>query len=315
MPVNPTIQFYLNQLQNDLPTTYDRLDPFELRRQEDAMMTRFQHKERVHDVENLEMALSGRSIPARIYRANDSIAPTLVYYHGGGYVTGSLDTHDAICRTLANEADCTVISVGYRLAPEHKFPAAVEDAYDALAWVAEHAETLRVDASRLAVGGDSAGGTLATVSALIALERGGPAVTHQLLFYPVTGTEENLPLSLIEYANGYLLDEGLIRWFQHQYFNDEKELTDPYASPILSPYLEKLPPTTLLTAEYDPLRDLGRAYANKLVSLGVPVDYKNYAGLIHGFANYYFYVPEAKRAVKEAARALRDAFTHENTHP
>lgn len=315
MPVNPTIQFYLNQFQNQLPTTYDQLDPLELRRQEDAMMTRFQHREHVHEVEDRLIPLPGRTIPIRIYRTGHGIAPALVYYHGGGYVTGSLDTHDAICRTIANEADCTVISVGYRLAPEHKFPTAVYDSFDALAWVAEHAATLRVDASRLAVGGDSAGGTLATVSALIALERGGPSIVHQLLFYPVTGTEENLPLSLIEYANGYLLDEGLIRWFQQQYFNDETELAHPYASPILSPYLAELPPTTLLTAEYDPLRDLGRAYANKLVSLGVPVDYKNYAGLIHGFANYYFYVPEAKRAVREAARSLRDTFAHEKTRP
>ncbi|MEW8968185.1 alpha/beta hydrolase [Exiguobacterium alkaliphilum] len=277
MPVNPTIQFYLNQLQNDLPVTYDRLDPLELRRQEDAMMTRFQHKEHVQEMEEITLTLSGRTIPGRVYRTTETIAPVLVYYHGGGYVSGSLDTHDAICRTLANEADCTVISIGYRLAPEHKFPAAVEDAYDALVWVADHADTLRIDRARIAVGGDSAGGALVTVSALIAVERDGPPVVHQLLLYPVTGTEENVPLSMVEHANGYLLDEGLIRWFQHQYFNDETELTHPYASPIFSEYL----------AEYDPLRDLGRAYANKLISLGVPVTCHNYGGLIHGFVNYY----------------------------
>lgn len=270
-------------------------------------MTRFQHKEHVHEVEDMVLPLSGRTIPSRIYRSRAATAPALVYYHGGGYVTGSIETHDAICRTLANEADCTVISVGYRLAPEHKFPIPVEDAYDALVWIAEHASELNIDASRLAVGGDSAGGTLATVSALIASERGGPSLIHQLLFYPVTGTEENLPLSLIDYATGYLLDEGLIRWFQQQYFNDDSELTHPYASPILSEQLEKLPATTLLTAEYDPLRDVGRAYANKLVSLGVPVDYKNYGGLIHGFTNYYAFVPEAKRAVKDAAHCLKTA--------
>ncbi|MCT4783600.1 alpha/beta hydrolase, partial [Exiguobacterium himgiriensis] len=308
MPVNPTIQFYLNQLQNDLPATYDRLDPLELRRQEDAMMTRFQHKEHVLDVEDSMIPLQGREIPARIYRMTDQTAPVLVYFHGGGYVTGSIETHDAVCRTFANVANCTVISIGYRLAPEHKFPAAVEDAYDALDWVAAHAETLRIDPDRIAVGGDSAGGTLATVSALIAIERGGPNVLHQLLLYPATGTEENIPLSLIEYANGYLLDEQLIRWFQHQYFIEEEQLTHPYAAPIFSPFLGQLPSTTLLTAEYDPLRDVGRAYANKLISLGVPVTYSNYTGLIHGFANYYYYVPEAKRAVKEAGRSLKDAF-------
>ncbi|MGE9213198.1 alpha/beta hydrolase [Exiguobacterium aurantiacum] len=315
MPVNPTIQFYLNQFQNQLSTTYDQLDPFELRRQEDAMMTRFQHKEHVHDVEERLIALSGRSLPIRIYRSGRTIAPALVYFHGGGYVTGSLDTHDAICRTIANEADCTVISVGYRLAPEHKFPTAVYDSYGALIWIADHASELEIDAERIAVGGDSAGGTLATVSALMAIERGRPLVMHQLLFYPVTGTEENLPLSLIDYANGYLLDEGLIRWFQQQYFRDESELMHPYASPIFSGHLGDLPPTTLLTAEYDPLRDLGRAYANKLISLGVPVTYHNYGGLIHGFVNYYAYVPEARRAVKEAAQALGHAFHTQKTRP
>ncbi|TCI30053.1 alpha/beta hydrolase [Exiguobacterium sp. SL-10] len=308
MPVNPTIQFYLNQFQNQLSTTYDQLDPFELRRQENAMMTRFQHKEHVHDVEERVIVLPDRSLPIRIYRSSRTLAPALVYYHGGGYVTGSLDTHDAICRTIANEADCTVISVDYRLAPEHKFPTAVYDSYEALIWIADHASELQIDAERLAVGGDSAGGTLATVSALMAIERGRPLAMHQLLFYPVTGTEENLPLSLIDYANGYLLDEGLIRWFRQQYFHDESELMHPYASPIFSDHLGGLPPTTLLTAEYDPLRDLGRAYANKLISLGVPVTYQNYDGLIHGFVNYYTYVPEARRAVKEAAHTLRTAF-------
>lgn len=274
-------------------------------------MTRFQHKEHVHEVEDMVLSLSGRMIPIRIYRSSATVAPALVYYHGGGYVTGSIETHDAVCRTLANEADCTIISVAYRLAPEHKFPTAVEDAYDALVWIGEHASELHIDASRLAVGGDSAGGTLATVSALIASERGGPALVHQLLFYPVTGTEENLPLSLIDYATGYLLDDGLIRWFRQQYFNDDSELSHPYASPILSDQLDQLPATTLLTAEYDPLRDVGRAYANKLVSLGVPVTYKNYGGLIHGFTNYYAFVPEAKRAVKEAAYSLKAAFEKE----
>lgn len=279
------------------------------------MMTRFQHKEHVHDVEERLIALPGRSLPIRIYRSGRTIAPALVYFHGGGYVTGSLDTHDAICRTIANEADCTVISVGYRLAPEHKFPTAVYDSYEAHVWIADHASELEIDAERIAVGGDSAGGTLATVSALMAIERGRPLAMHQLLFYPVTGTEENLPLSLIDYANGYLLDEGLIRWFQQQYFHDESELMHPYASPIFSDHLGDLPPTTLLTAEYDPLRDLGRAYANKLISLGVPVTYQNYDGLIHGFVNYYTYVPEARRAVKEAAQALGDAFHTKKTRP
>jgi acetyl esterase len=315
LPVNPTIQFYLNQFQNQLSTTYDQLDPLELRRQEDAMMTRFQHREHVLDVEERWITLPNRSLPIRIYRSSRTLAPALVYYHGGGYVTGSLDTHDAICRTIANEADCTVISVGYRLAPEHKFPTAVYDSYEALVWIADHASELEIDAERIAVGGDSAGGTLATVSALMAIEQGRPLAMHQLLFYPVTGTEENLPLSLIEYATGYLLDEALIRWFQHQYFHDEAELTHPYASPIVSPHLAKLPPTTLLTAEYDPLRDLGRAYANKLISLGVPVTYQNYGGLIHGFVNYYTYVPEARRAVKESAQALGHAFHTQKTRP
>lgn len=271
-------------------------------------MTRIQYREDIYEVEDKQIECVDRIIPIRIYRAHDKVAPALVYYHGGGYVTGSLDTHDSICRTLANEVKCTVISIDYRLAPEYKFPAGVEDCYDALDWIATHASELLIDPARLAVGGDSAGGTLATVSALIAIERGGPSIRHQLLFYPAIGEEHNLPLSMIDYSNSYSLDENLVKWFQDQYYEEKNEVRHPYANPNSSNYLAQLPPTTLMTVEYDPLKEVGKAYANKLISLGIPVDYKNYGGLIHGFTNYYSYVPEARRAVNDAIAALRKAF-------
>lgn len=307
MPVNPKIQFFLEQM-NTMPVSFDQITPEAMRNSENSALMALQ-KEPVEKVEDRPIPLDGRDIPIRIYTpAGNAPFPALVFYHGGGWVLGSIESHDAICRELANLASCVVVSVEYRLAPEHKFPAAVEDAYESLEWIVDHAAELGIDADRIAVGGDSAGGNLATVTCLIAKERSGPRLVHQLLLYPSTGPAAGTP-SMSENAQGYLLTQDMMGWFQSHYLNGPEDRNHPYLSPILSDELEGLPPATILTAQYDPLRDVGAAYAQKLQAHGVEVYYKNYEDLIHGFANFSSFVPEARLAVAEGAQELKKAFS------
>lgn len=307
MPVNPKIQYFLDQM-NTMPTTsMDQLTPEAMRMSENLQMAALQ-KEPVEKVEDRTISLAGRDIPIRIYTPKGQAPfPALVFYHGGGWVVGSIESHDAVCRELANLADCMVISVEYRLAPEHKFPAAVEDSYESLEWIASHATELGIDPDRIAVGGDSAGGNLATVACLIAKERGGPHVVHQFLLYPSAGPAADYP-SMTENAEGYLLTRDMMGWFQSHYLQSPEDRHNPYLSPILSDDLEGLPPATILTAQYDPLRDVGTAYAEKLKSHGVEVFHKNYDDLIHGFANFTSFVPEARLAVADGTGKLKQAF-------
>ncbi|MEA2757031.1 MAG: acetyl esterase, partial [Aliidongia sp.] len=251
------------------------------------------------------------AIPLRLYRplgaAPDTVLPTLVYYHGGGWVIGDLDTHDVVCRQLANRAGCAVIAVEYRLAPEHAFPAAVEDAFDALCWVRDQAVTLVVDAERLAVGGDSAGGNLAAVAALIARDAGSPGLRYQLLIYPATdfigGYESQERL-----AEGYLLTRANQAWFHAQYLPNRADRTDWRASPLQAPSHADLPPAYVLTAGYDPLSDEGEAYANKLEAAGITVTRRHFAGQIHGFITMGRVIDAAGVALAEAGDALKAAF-------
>src|SRR5262245_48129262 len=223
-------------------------------------------------------------IPVRVYRPSAAQdLPALVYFHGGGFVICNLDTHDRLCRMLANASGCVVVSVDYRLAPEHKFPAAAEDAYSATRYVAEHASEFGIDPSRIAVGGDSAGANLATVVALMARDRGGPVLKFQLLIYPVVNFVAHETESEREYAQGYFLEIELMDWFKEQYFATEDDCHSPYASPLKASDLRGLPPALVITGECDPLRDQGEAYAEKLGSAGVAVALKRYEGMIHPF--------------------------------
>jgi acetyl esterase len=231
----------------------------------------------------------------------------LVYFHGGGWVVGTLDTHDTCCRALAVGAGCAVVSVDYRLAPEHKFPAAAEDAYAATCWVAEKGESLGVDPARIAVGGDSAGGNLATVVCLMARDRRGPELCHQLLVYPVTNYSFDTP-SYRENADGYYLTHEKMVYFWNQYLPDEASGRNPYASPLQAPDLGDLPPALIITAGYDPLRDEGEAYANRLRSAGVTVRLSCYESMIHGFLIMGARIDQTRAVREEAARALRVAF-------
>ena len=247
-------------------------------------------------------------IPVRVYRP--SLAqdlPALMYFHGGGFVICNLDTHDRLCRGLANASGCAVLSVDYRLAPEHKYPAAAEDAYAATRYVAEHAAEFGIDPNRIAVGGDSAGANLATVVALMARDRGGPALKFQLLIYPVTDFTEHATQSEREYGHGYSLDVELMDWFGDQYFAADADRHLPYASPIKASDLRRLPPAMVLTGECDPLRDQGEAYADKLRTAGVAVVLKRYDGMIHPFLSLAGIVDAGRDAIKESAAAVRQA--------
>jgi acetyl esterase len=259
-------------------------------------------------VENRTIPTPDGPLPVRVYAPQSTRAlPVLVYFHGGGWVQGNLDTHDDVCRALANRAECLVISVDYRLAPEHRFPAAVDDCYAATCWAAENADSIGGDPSRIAVGGDSAGGNLAAAVALMARDEGGPELVYQLLIYPVT--EANFETaSYRENAEGYGLMRETMIWFWDQYLGSEEDARNPYAAPGQAKDLTGLPPALVITAGYDVLRDEAELYAKRLKEAGGQVELAQYPGLIHGFFGMAPWIDEARRGLEAAAGALKAAF-------
>jgi acetyl esterase len=254
---------------------------------------------------------NGAQIPLRLYRgataASGEPVPALVYFHGGGWVIGDLDTHDSLCRHLANAARCVVVSVDYRLAPEDKFPAAVEDCYAATSWLAEAGGGLGIDSERIAVGGDSAGGNLAAVVCLIARDRGTPKICYQVLLYPAV--ECAMTHSSHErFAEGFLLTRSTMRWFYDHYLRRPGDVADWRASPLRADDLSGLPPALVLTAGNDVLGDEGQAYARRLQEHGVAVEFRHYPDQIHGFLTMGKIVRAAQPALDEIAAGLRAAF-------
>jgi len=268
----------------------------------------------MHAVEDLRVPMrDGATIRARLYLPAEphwgEPLPALVYYHGGGFTIGSVDTHDALCRMFARDARCAVFSVDYRLAPEHRFPTAVHDAFDAYAWLHAHAAEYALDASRFAVGGDSAGGTLATVCALLARDAEMPPVL-QLLFYPAVSAHQRTE-SHDRLADGYLLTAPTIQWFFGHYVRDVSDRDDWRFAPLDgargAPDFRGVAPAWIGVAEFDPLVDEGEAYAEKLRKAGNEVTLVRYDGVIHEFIKMGAFVDEARRAQREAAHALRAA--------
>jgi acetyl esterase len=260
----------------------------------------------LHEVRDLAADGPRGPIALRLYRPAAGTLPVLVYLHGGGWVIGDLDTHDVLCRQLALGSGCAVVAVDYRMGPEHRFPAAVDDCIAATRWVRSHAAALGVDAARLAVGGDSAGGNLAAVVAIAARDAGDPPIAWQLLIYPATDQRRLAPSHQAN-AQGYLLTADSLRYYHDHYIDDPRHDLDWRASPLLAPDLSRLPPALVLVAGYDPLRDEGVQYAQRLSEAGVDATLISFERQIHGFVPMGRVLDEARDAVALCAAALRRA--------
>ena len=262
----------------------------------------------VAKVEDRAIPGPGPNIPVRVYTpAGPGPFPILVWFHGGGWVVGDLDGADGAARHLTVGANCVTVSVDYRLAPETKFPGPADDCYAATVWAAQHAAELNGDASRVAVGGDSAGGNLAAAISLMARDRQGPGLAFQLLVYPVT--DRNFATaSYTANADGYLLSKAGMEWYWDHYLSDASDASNPYAAPLQATDLSNLPPALVITAEYDPLCDEGEAYGKRLNAAGIPTVCTRYPGMIHGFFGMWAAMDKGQQAIDEAAAALRQAF-------
>ena len=312
MPVtlDPDAAFVFKAFQEAGRPAYETLSPEEAREYyRQARFVSNPEPPELKSVAPLAIPAAHGSIPARIYTPNklrqtDGLAPCLVFFHGGGWVIGDLDTHDVVCRKLADEGRLIVISIDYRRAPEHKFPAAVDDAIAATAWIATHAKEFGIDASRLVVGGDSAGGNLATVVAIAARDGNGPAISGQVLIYPATDFTMAQP-SHSEPETSILLTHSVVRWFRDHYLNGTADVHDWRASPALAGTLVGLPPAYVLTAGADPLRDEGDDYARRLEQAGVAVTYRTFPGQFHGFFTMGKLLQQANVAASEIGTWLR----------
>ena len=264
----------------------------------------------LRQVEDSSFAGPGGPVKLRTYRPHSAqpTLPALLYFHGGGWAAGDLETHDHICRHLAFAGDLVVIAVDYRLAPEHPFPAPLADCVAAWRWACASAATLGIDAGRIAVGGDSAGGNLAAALTLELRDAGAALPAFQLLIYPaVDFTADNA--SLRDNATGYLLTRAAMEMFADWYLTEQARRADPFASPLLAASHRGLPPAFVQTAEFDPLRDEGAAYADKLRAAGVAVTHRLYPGMLHGFARMGARVNQGRRALDDAAAALRQGLS------
>jgi acetyl esterase len=311
MPLDPQARQILDQLEKLGIPDFCELSPEQARAVFDQMQAPVPPLP-VGSVEDRTLPGPAGEIPVRVYqpdagrRKRRARRPGLVFFHGGGWVIGGIDSHDQTCRELCSRVGACVVAVDYRLAPETRFPGAAEDCFSATRWVAQNAEALGVDPTRLAVAGDSAGGNLAAAVCLMARHRHGPALRFQLLVYPVTDADFERA-SYRENAEGYLLSRASMQWFWNHYVPDAADRASPYAAPLRSASHADLPPALVITAEFDPLRDEGEAYAEALTNAGVPATCTRYHGMIHGFFGFASVVDQAKRALDEASAALREA--------
>jgi acetyl esterase len=308
MPLDPQVQDYLTKLAALGLDPMAALSPRTARAMMEAETRTLGESPAVGRVVDRSIPGPAGEIRIRITAPEgDGPFPALVYFHGGGWVVGSIATHDALARSITSAAHLAVVSVDYRLAPEHRYPAAVEDAFAATAWVAANGASVGIDPARIGVAGDSAGGNLAAVVALMARDQGGPRLAYQLLIYPITNDDLDTP-SYRDYSTGYMLTREAMKWYWDQYVQDVSKRAEPYVSPLRALDLSGLPPALVVTAEYDVLRDEGEAYAARLQEADVPARWLRYRGLIHGFLRRTAMFDKAQMALDEIAYDLYCTF-------
>jgi acetyl esterase len=308
MPLDPQARVYLSKMESLQIPGFHTMSPVDARKLFKAMRGLTARPDPVESVEN---RVTPGGIALRVYRPIGSgrdPLPALVFFHGGGWVLGDLETVDNLCRRLANGSGCSVVSVDYRLAPDCKFPGPVDDSFDAVRFVQEEADSLGIDPRRIGVGGDSAGGNLAAAVALKARDSEGVSIALQLLIYPITDFSFDTP-SYLENAEGYGLSREMMVWYWDQYLARPEDGQLPLASPLKADNLAGLPPAMVMTAGFDVLRDEGQAYAARLIEAGVAAELKHYPGMIHGFLQMADSFDEGKRAIADASEALRSALS------
>jgi acetyl esterase len=307
MTLDPQAKLVLDQIAASGAPPMETLSPEDVRK---AFVMPQGELEPVGKTKDKTIPGPSQDIPIRIYypMEEQSSYPALVFYHGGGWVIGNIESHDNVCRALTNLANCLTISVDYRLAPEHKFPAAVDDSYAAVQYVYDHAEEFQVDQSRIAVGGDSAGGNLAAVISNLAKDRNSPSICFQLLIYPSTNLGGEATISMVENSEGYFLTKGAMEWFKDCYLNGEEDKQNNLVTPALYHDFSGLPSALVITAEYDPLRDEGENYGKLLAAAGVDVDCARYEGVIHGFVSMASVIDKGIQALEKAGNTLSKVF-------
>ena len=306
MPLNPLLEQMLAELARSEAPPLSGMTPTEAREMYRAMQS-VQNIIELPHVADLTLPGPDGEIPCRVFHpetGSDKPLPCVLYFHGGGWVIGDLNTHDHVCRSLAKTSGCILLSVDYRLAPESTFPASFDDCYAAMDWISANGSELGMDPSRLAVAGDSAGGNLAASVALAARDNKGPAIGAQALVYPVTDTSLAYP-SYRENGEGYLLTRESMEYFINTYVPDATQRADQRVAPIRAADLGGLPPALIITAEFDPLRDEGEAYAARLRAAGVETEVTRYDGMIHGFFNMAEMIPDGQTAIDQTCRFLR----------
>lgn len=312
MSLHPQVKALIDQIkQTNAGDTY----PVTIQQQRDEyvaeVLSTFKEKSVDSVRKVLDQQISGPhgEIPIRIYipRPSEKL-PILVYFHGGGWIVGSIESHDHICRAIANSAQVIVVSVDYRLAPENPFPIGLEDCYTATKWVAQHATTFQGDPSRIAVAGDSSGGNLAAAVALMTRDQNGPELLYQVLIYPITDYHTPGTPSYEEFSTGYLLSRKDMEQYWNYYLSSPEQAKNSYASPLQATDFRGLPPALVITAEYDPLRDEAEAYAMRLQEAGISVKLKRYQGMIHGFLRNMHFLDDGKNAVEYIGHTLRHVF-------
>ena len=314
MPVHPQVAALLEQMREAGQPPFEHMSVPEARQAAWAFADLQGPGPEVASVQHRFIPGPTADLPVRIYTPEGQAPfPAIVYFHGSGWVILNIEICDPTMRALANDSGCVVVAVNYQKAPEHKFPVPFNDAWASTRWVAEHAEELGIDPARIAVGGDSAGGNLAAAVAIKAREEGGPALAYQLLVYPATEYDLDTP-SCLENAEGYLLQRESMRWFWGHYLDGATDVPDWRAFPMRAASLADLPPALVVTAEFDPLRDDGRRYADRLRAEGVQVTYREYAGMIHGFYWMQAVLDQSRNLHEEIAREVRAAL-HPSLQP